>query len=654
MAAGLPDLPTRLAELADRATAQIPPGPLVGGCGVFIARDLVLTCADVVAAEDGSPAPGKIVLHAFGVELEGMVRHRAPAPYGARGARSGPGLAVVEVCDPPRHGCWITPAASPAAAPGSRLYISAPAVGYGAGAGPGGRSADFARFERGLLHLIDGGLPSGSSGAAVLDMENAELYGVMQAVPTPDGRPDGLAVPVVRLRSAFPAVWRRSLRGPHPEWTALGAAVRDQFDRTAGLCEPEDWDRLVGAAEQLGLGESGFTELYLGACGPFPPAPEQPLLDVRDLLRAALNTNPDPDRLHPVIGIVEELAQKAHAPNRLPLHALARRLALRVDPSVQPDLLEQARAARVAPGPAGPSSDPSILTIRVDHDQIGESRRTFINAWLKRSADTPTVCVQAADAALPGAADRAPTDLLMDACRPIIRSCLLGLAFGELIIEFAVPRALLADADVERWHLGDPARPLGVNHSVALRCTDRDEDARFAWQNRCGRFDSAVLAEPATLARFGCADERAPAQLNGALQSHRELDGASLSAGWRGAQPSDSMVAALNNGIPAVLWRRAPCPEHSGQQRRDDPAAAASCTGGQFVRRLAERLAGQPLRRVPALARALRAEAAGLARPDPGHPGQDLALLWDDESRQPWAEGRQRRLAEPLRQRGVA
>src|SRR5262249_40577140 len=147
----------------------------------------------------------------------------------------------------------------------------------------------------------------------------------------------------------------------------------------------------------------------------------------------------------------------------------------------------------------------------------------------------------------------------------------------ELTVEFVLPRAWLSDP-VDEWRLREPGtgRPssvqLGWRHPVVVR-----DQARFARGTRdweLGRRWERLSEPPAGMRVthwVSCRDtpsvEQVSRTLAGSSQALLALAQPPCSAS------GDLLNAGLDNGIPVMLWRRAPCED------REHRRIAKRCPG---------------------------------------------------------------------------
>jgi hypothetical protein len=217
--------------------------------------------------------------------------------------------------------------------------------------------------------------------------------------------------------------------------------------------------------------------------------------------------------------------------------------------------------------------------------------------------------------------------------RDVIAQAVPELPPGDLMIEFALPDALLNTA-VETWDLGDPDRPIGVGHAVVVRSTDRDTFAQYEWQSRHARLRVSPTSGLVSATEWvDCREPRNLKSLYAALEANHHWHLVALTGWLRGAPVPVAMRAALGAGLSAIVWRHERCPEH----RASHANAVGMCSGDRFRVRLAKRLVGADVSGLPELVRRLRAEALGQSPVDRDHHGHGLALLWDDSDRVPWA-----------------
>ncbi|MFG2249565.1 trypsin-like peptidase domain-containing protein [Spirillospora sp. NPDC048823] len=207
--------------------------------------------------------------------------------------------------------------------------------------------------------------------------------------------------------------------------------------------------------------------------------------------------------------------------------------------------------------------------------------------------------------------------------RAVVEAGVAGLApalFGrDWMIEFAVPESWLGKP-FEQWYV-DPRNKIPMRrYPVVVRDVERlrpdsirRDQAHHRWRllNERGRSDPRPIA---------CDAPRKGSDFQDWLEAH--VDFCVLVYGSR---PVKSwLTAALNNGIPVMLWTRTPC----------DAPAHGDCRGHRVLDELTAAVGDRHPGELPQVALALRKEALVAPKNTP-HCGRDLTLLWDDPSRLP-------------------
>ncbi|MFS1301585.1 hypothetical protein [Streptosporangium longisporum] len=176
---------------------------------------------------------------------------------------------------------------------------------------------------------------------------------------------------------------------------------------------------------------------------------------------------------------------------------------------------------------------------------------------------------------------------------------------GPLLLEFLLSEELL-DLAVERWprRTGGllPPRPLGADYEVVLRSDEhlRPRSRHRHWHQR---WDQVVREEGTVY--FVPVEAVAPGMMHAELLRGERLVACVLSIPPRDSRGRVQLAAAIDAGLPIVLWCR-------------DIRMNAD-----FRRMAADFLHPRGLRQLPTGMHALRS----------AEPGYDVALLWDDPTR---------------------
>lgn len=259
-----------------------------------------------------------------------------------------------------------------------------------------------------------------------------------------------------------------------------------------------------------------------------------------------------------------------------------------------------APAAAAGPGPAS-------VIVRLERVTFDNAFDVTVHTWID-GAEGP----------------RRPTERVPEKrVRAVAEAGVAALApalFGrDWMIEFAVPESWLGKP-FEQWHL-DPRNRIPMRrYPVVVRDVERmrpdsfrRDQAHHRWRllHERGRSDPRPIA---------CDAPRKGSDFQDWLEAN--IDFCVLVYGSR---PVKSwLTAALNNGIPVMLWTRTPC----------DAPSHGDCRGHRVMDELTAAVGGRHPGELPQVALALR-KAALVAPKDEPHCGRDLTLLWDDPSRLP-------------------
>ncbi|QFG24891.1 trypsin-like peptidase domain-containing protein [Actinomadura sp. WMMB 499] len=189
----------------------------------------------------------------------------------------------------------------------------------------------------------------------------------------------------------------------------------------------------------------------------------------------------------------------------------------------------------------------------------------------------------------------------------------------DYMIEFAVPEKLLG-RPFEQWY-ADPVSKIQMRKfPVVVRDVQRLHPGsirrNLAWR-RWRTLTDRGCAEPETV---GCDTPRRGGDFEDRLEANPHY--AVLVYGTKPVKPW--LTAALNNGIPVMLWPRTAC----------DGASHDDCPGNRLSGELSSAVRGEQPGDLPRVAHRLRQQARGAPKGEP-HCGRDLTMLWDDPSRLP-------------------
>ncbi|TDC77960.1 trypsin-like peptidase domain-containing protein [Actinomadura sp. 7K507] len=265
--------------------------------------------------------------------------------------------------------------------------------------------------------------------------------------------------------------------------------------------------------------------------------------------------------------------------------------------------------ARHLPGaaPAAPHAGPASVIVRLERVTFDNAFDVTVHTWID-GAEGPSCKTERVGERRVRAAVEAGVAGLVPAL------------FGrDWMIEFAVPESWLGKP-FEQWYL-DPRNKIQMRkYPVVVRDVERlrpdsirRDQAHHRWRllNERGRSDPRPIA---------CDAPRKGSDFQDWLEAN--VDFCVLVYGSR---PVKSwLTAALNNGIPVMLWTRTPC----------DAPSHGDCRGHRVLDELTTAVGDRHPGDLPRVALALRKEAL-LAPKDKPHCGRDLTLLWDDPSRLP-------------------
>lgn len=650
-------LEDELVDFVDRCVVHIPAtAEIEGGTGFFVARDLVLTCAHVVASRAPEPVGARVALYCDGAGgLAGTVLDAKPWPA-VRGPQDrlvpGPDLALIRVDEAGFEHNWITLSAPPRSGFGARLHAFGLSTVYSKTPRLRRRSATFSGFDwdGALISVADCEVPSGSSGGPLFDPEHALIRGVIKASRKPGSEMGGLVVPVDTVRDAFPAYWAECSGEEHAQWRRLREALRWRAVPLETVLQNRERDRIGALCAQRQLGPRDFQKAYAGvraehvSCHPGLPDLAYAPHDFYELVsEVAGELNAEfTGCLHPLVGILEQLGARMPADDADYLRRKASHLAAAFG-AEQSALLERHRASSAAADAATESRGP-VICVRIDEAEPGDGR-FYLEAWTYPQRSGRPVLVEERKLAL--SADEADRR-----AREIIVGQHDRLPDGYVMVEFAVPRALLNEP-LRIW--ADEA--LGVGYAVVLRCTDRNDGAHQRWRTRGRNLHprTAVDAAPADPVEWLSCAEVPPDLWFSAYFGSPERRGSTTVALCH--TPSAESHTVLDNcldvGIPAILWHREGCAEFAHAAAAPAPPALpatagaepALCAGARFEAWMSKLIKEKPAGELPEFVRALRGEAVwkSLTR------ARGLVLLWDDPARVPWAN--RPPLAEPPRKR---
>ncbi len=348
-----------------------------------------------------------------------------------------------------------------------------------------------------------------------------------------------------------------------------------------------------------------LTAVWRAAIGKLTPVPEKPPTTALDLFAHLAGVNAGADRVPPVLALAEEIAERVE-------HRTAAKLRCWIDDVTERHHLAEVMAAHRAAVQRrrrrgdGPAVQPCVV-IQVERDGIDPElcevrywiQRTT-NSWQPEPGEPREIAFQRVEQEMQAAIRHAET-LWRHSSDPVL-------------VEMLLPTDLIDEA-VEWWHteLEEPApTPLCVDYPVVVRSLDR---MRAGYRHRvwASRWKALWRHPPRHRLYWGrVSDDHDLHGWNARLRDDPELTTVVLSGSPRERAGRDELRAALNAGIPVILWdRRAP----------------AESVPADLIAGL---LQGDPAD-LRDRVRALRREAAVASGTT--HTGRHLALLWDDPNR---------------------
>ena len=268
-------------------------------------------------------------------------------------------------------------------------------------------------------------------------------------------------------------------------------------------------------------------------------------------------------------------------------------------------------SARHLPGAAPPaaaaSSGPASVIVRLERVTFDNAFDVTVHTWRDgaEGQSRPTVRV-------PEKRVRAAVEDGVAALAPTL--------FGrDWMIEFAVPESWLGKP-FEQWYVDRHNRIRMRRYPVVVRDVERLRPDSFRRDQAHHRWRLLAERGGSEPRRVACDAPRKGSDFEDWLEAHIDF-----SVLVYGSRPVKSwLTAALNNGIPVMLWTRTPC----------DASSHGDCRGHHVLDELSAAVGGRPPEELPRVALALRREAL-VAPKDKPHCGRELTLLWDDPSRLP-------------------
>jgi hypothetical protein len=582
--------------------------------------------ADVVAIKWGNrPYLGRLV-RAYPTEAptgDGVLNSRL-WPY--------PDLCLIRLDNPPADHPFVR-LGDLTGIPNSELYLGGYNRVYdGRTARLSGKSA---RLD-GVQDLADGQawqvadceIAAGMSGGPVLDLRTGLVCAIVKGQRLPDTPMGGLVIPFQAIRSRFPDLWsqNRVENRLTRQWETIRKALW-QVDFRARLTE-EEWKALERADSELSLRPEDYQRIWWEMADEFTPDPVRRFGSILDLTMAVADLAPQPGRLDPLAQLIVIVGGRYGEMSTRTFRDYAERLASRKG---QVEEFERYISER---RPTLPGEAPPALVIRLKGQEPDPDRKLQLTIWR----------YPALDAAPKKVCERGPYDgNTISEIREAVTSVLASeigqnLPPGIPLIEFVLPDALL-DEPVERWTMNKGADEadlpqLGEFYPVVARFADWDEIDEHMWRSRGGEFRNGRTPPKDPDSWTGlwvcCEDDRDFKKLSNVFRNTLPL--VAMTA-WHAGEPAPRAVAAARHaGVSVILWRHEPCRDHD----KSGAEPSNGCARSGFCDFVASRLSSTDFLELPERIRMVRAEAA---QGDSGaHPGDGIAIVWDDPYRRPWAD----------------
>ncbi|MBJ3808338.1 VMAP-C domain-containing protein [Streptomyces flavofungini] len=192
----------------------------------------------------------------------------------------------------------------------------------------------------------------------------------------------------------------------------------------------------------------------------------------------------------------------------------------------------------------------------------------------------------------------------------------------DWMLEFVVPPGLMSEP-YEEWHIREPGAarprpmrtvPVVVRHVERLKPLTVSRLTRKRWQTVRARGETRPVP-------VECGLPYGYEQFYGWLDADDDL----CALAYAARPVDDWLSAALDTGVPIMLWRRHDC---GGDGH-------AHCAPKAFLDRLADAVATLEPDRLPLEVMKLRKAAHSPHKGDADHCGHRLTLFWDDPERMP-------------------
>ena len=589
-------------------------GTEAGGSGVWITPELVLTCAHVVPGPDP-----RVIVGWNGGFHPAVIEVRQPATQQAGSLWPYPDLALVRVAAGAAlaHPCaWL---AEEPEVLGTRVVAfghSATLNGKLEPVSVAGEIGGFFVFGNGRLwQFTDNEITHGMSGGPVLNRDTGAVCGIVTSTRAANTDRGGFLVPVRGLRDLpdqRSALFRAHdvFHGGDGRWSALRGRVQAAGTRGIVDCPltPVQETALLSLLARWPDPADPYDLWSAAAQSPRPH--DDGLMSLRDVVYALLDCAvPRGGTLSPLLRLTDTLVGAApDAASGELLRDWTTAVAGRLG---EDDALRSWRQ-RHDTQRARPADRAVIVAIEpggLNPDLFGTT------VWLHRGGTDITryYCDEAAHLPL--------EETKVKVCE-LLRGALREMK-GDACVEFVVPVELFNEPFDELV----PTKPftnLGRKWQVVIRDLDRIQEPAIhsGWQERWRR----MQADPQPSWRWlTCVDMPTGAKVAAELEQAPDVSMLALSRQPASGPARAALLAAIDAGVPVVVWRRSTCPEH------DAGSVTVPCTGTRFRDCFTTAQADHRTLALPEMIRRLRNQASL----DDGHECRDVVLLWDNPQRLP-------------------
>ncbi|ATL31908.1 hypothetical protein KY5_6890 [Streptomyces formicae] len=192
----------------------------------------------------------------------------------------------------------------------------------------------------------------------------------------------------------------------------------------------------------------------------------------------------------------------------------------------------------------------------------------------------------------------------------------------DWMVEFVVPERLMSEP-YEEWQIHEPgaARPRPLRTvPVVVRHMDRLKPLTVSRLTR-RRWETVRARGETRPRRVECGLPYGYDEFHDWLDADDDV----CALAYAATPVGDWLAAALDTGVPIMLWRRHDCGDEGH----------AHCAPDKFLDRLTEAVAALDPDRLPFEVMRLRKEARSPDKGDAEHCGHRLTLFWDDPERKP-------------------